>query len=167
MTSIDTQNSNLNDFDNPQQFISKLRTLHQQLPHVLDDFIKYYVFYNKNPDYPEYSQMFENIKSNLNTLNTNLFKLSNAVETCINNTNISYTEIDDLIQSEKEKNRDIKLELGILEQNNNASSELISDYKNIYEYEYLRNWSMVFSILIVGLTISKIFKSPTPNVNTR
>jgi hypothetical protein len=138
-----------------------------QLPAILEDFKKYYVLYNKDPQDATYQQMFQNIKSNLNTLNTNLFKLSTAVETCINNTNISYTEIDDLIQSEKEKNRDIKLELGILEQNNNASTELISDYKNIYEYEYLRNWSMVFSILIVGFTISKIFKSPTPNVNTR
>ena len=149
------------------KFIKQIHTLQSQLPAILEDFKKYFVFFNKNPGDAEYQQMFQNIKSNLTTLQSNLFKLSNNVESCINKINTSYSNIDYLIQLEKEKNTKLKLALGIVEQNNNASSELISDYKNIYEYEYLRNWSMVFSILIVGLTISKIFKSPTPNVNTR
>jgi hypothetical protein len=76
MTLIDTQHTNSNDFENPKIFISKLHALHEQLPHILEDFIKYYIFYNKNPDYPEYSQMFANIKGNLNTINSNLFILS-------------------------------------------------------------------------------------------
>ena len=43
MTLIDTQNTNLNDFENPKMFMSKLDALHQQLPHILEDFIKYYI----------------------------------------------------------------------------------------------------------------------------
>lgn len=144
-----------------------LETLQSQLPAILEDFKKYFVFYNKNPEDTEYQQMFQNIKSNLNTLNSGLFKLSNDVESCINKINTSYSEIDDLIQLEKAKNKKLKIELGIVEQNNNASTELIYDYKNMYEYGYLRNWSMVFSILIVGFTIAKIFKTPTPSVNAR
>lgn len=149
------------------KFIKQIDTLQSQLPAILEDFKKYFVFYNKNPEDAEYQQMFQNIKSNLTTLQSNLFKLSNNVESCINNINTSYSKIDDLIQSEKMKNKKLKVELGIVEQNNNASTELITDYKNMYEYGYLRNWSMVFSILIVCFTISKIFKTPTPTVNAR
>lgn len=156
-----------NNCSDTTKFIQQLETLQSQLPSILEDFKKYFVFYNKNPEDAEYQQMFQNIKGNLNTLNSSLFKLSNNVESCINNTNTSYSKLDDLIQSEKEKNKKLKLELGIVEQNNNASTELISDYKNMYEYGYLRNWSMVFSILIVCFTMSKIFKTPTPTVNTR
>lgn len=149
------------------KFIQQVETLQSQLPAILEDFKKYFVFYNKNPEDAEYQQMFQNIKSNLTTLQSNLFKLSNNVESCINKINTSYSKIDDLIQLEKEKNKKLKLALGIVEQNNNASTELIYDYKNMYEYGYLRNWSMVFSIFIIGFTMSKIFKTSTPNVNTR
>lgn len=148
------------------KFIKQIHTLQSQLPAILEDFKKYFVFFNKNPEDAEYQQMFQNIKSNLTTLQSNLFKLSNNVESCINKINTSYSNIDDLIQLEKEKNTKLKLALGIVEQNNNASTELISDYKNIYEYGYLRNWSMIFSIFIVGFTISKMFKAPSPTVNT-
>ena len=156
-----------NNCSDTTKFIQQLETLQSQLPSILEDFKKYFVFYNKNPEDAEYQQMFQNIKGNLNTLNSSLFKLSNNVESCINKTNTSYSKLDDLIQSEKEKNKKLKLQLGIVEQNNNASTELISDYKNMYEYGYLRNWSLVFSILIVCFTMSKIFKTPTPTVNTR
>jgi len=146
-------------------FTKQIDTLQSQLPSILEDFKKYYVFYNTNPADAEYQQMFQNIKSNLTTLQANLFKLSNDVESCINNINTSYSKIDDSIQLEKETNAKLKLELGIVEKNNNASTELIYDYKNMYEYGYLRNWSMIFSILIVGVAISKFFKTPAPTTN--
>ena len=56
------------------QFTTKLETLQNQLPAILEDFKKYYVFFKKNPEYPEYQQMFQNIKGNLNTINSDLFK---------------------------------------------------------------------------------------------
>jgi hypothetical protein len=46
----------------PSEFTNKLGTLQNQLPAILQDFQKYYVFYTKNPEYPEYQQMFQNIK---------------------------------------------------------------------------------------------------------
>ena len=39
----------------------------------LDDFKKYYVFYNKNPEYNEYKSHFENIKNNLNLHSCKIF----------------------------------------------------------------------------------------------
>ena len=65
-----------------------------------------------------------------------------------------------LIQKEKERNRELKLKLGIVEHKNNAATELIYDYKNMYSEEYLRNWDLFVSILIIGTSISKISKNP-------
>jgi hypothetical protein len=145
------------------QFTNKLETLQNQLPAILQDFQKYYVFYKKNPEYPEYQQMFQNIKGNLNTINSELFTLSNSVESSTDVLNTSLVKLYDLIKKEQETNRELKRKLGIVENENNASSELISDYKQMYSSEYLKNWGLFFSILVALSIISKTYKN---NVNT-
>jgi hypothetical protein len=147
-------------FKTPGIFKEKLQTLNQQLPAILDDFKKYYVFFNKNPEYPEYQNLFENIKGNLNKISSDLFILSNDVQSSTNEINKKMFALNVLIQTEKERNRELKLKLGIVEHKNNAATELISDYKNIYSEEYLRNWALFVSILIVGGVISKINRTP-------
>ena len=158
MTLIDTQNTNLNDFENPKMFMSKLDALHQQLPHILEDFIKYYIFYNKNPNYPEYSQMFANIKGNLNTINSNLFILSNAVDVNTDKVSQKMFGLNKLIQKEKKVNRVLKRKLGILEQQIDSTDEMIYDYNQMYDEGYLRNSALFLSILVSGLAISVVFK---------
>ena len=148
-----------NNIEEPIQFTTQLETLQSQLPAILSDFKKYYVFFNKNPEYPEYEQMFNNIKSNLNQINSDLFTLSNNVGVNTEEINDKLFILDALIREEKIKNRDLKVKLGVVEHKNSASIELISDYKQIYESGYLRNWALFISILIVGTAISKIYKS--------
>ena len=148
-----------NNFEDPIQFTTQLETLQSQLPAILNDFTKYYVFFNKNPEYPEYEQMFQNIKSNLNDINSQLFILSNDLQINTDKINEKLFALDVLIRKEKKKNRELKLKLGIIEHKNSAASELIYDYKEMYESDYLRNWALFLSIVVVGLTISKTFKS--------
>jgi len=141
---------------NPEILKEKLQILNQQLPAILDDFKKYYIFFNKNPEYPEYQNHFENIKGNLTKIHSELFILSNDVESSTQDINKKLFDLNVLIQQEKDRNRMLKRKLGIVENKNNASTELISDYKQIYNSEYLRNWALFFSILIIGTYISKI-----------
>lgn len=145
------------DFVKPDKYKDKLETLHSQLPSILDDFKKYYVFYNKNPENPEYQQIFQNIKGNLNKVNTDVFTITNDVQTNIDNINKKMFQMDTLIRKEKRKNKELKRKLGIVEHKNNASTELISEYKEIYNYGYLRNWALLLSILTVIVTIGKIY----------
>ena len=159
MTSlIDNQNSNIDDFDKPENFINKLHTLNEQVPSILDDFKKYYVFYNKNPDYPEYSQMFENIKSNLNNVNSNLFIISNKVDVNTENISKKMFELNVLIKKEKKINHKLKHKLGILDEQINSTDEMINDYSKVYDEKYLRNWALFLSIIICGLAITVTFK---------
>lgn len=138
----------------------KLQTLNQQLPAILGDFKKYYVFFNKNPENQEYQNSFENIKANLNKINSDLFILSNDVQSSTNELNKELLDLNDLIKLEKETNEKLKLKLGIVEDKNNAATELLHDYKYIYSEEYLRNWALFVSIFIVGASIVKINKNP-------
>jgi chromosome segregation ATPase len=150
----------LDNYTNPEKFKQKLNVLQQQLPSILIDFKKYYVFYNKNPEYDEYQQMFENIKSNLNKVNSELFSLSNNIETSTDDLNKLLFTLDRIIKQEKRQNRVLKRRLGIIEHKNNAASEMIDDYEEIYESGYLRNWGLCLSIIIVGFVIKNVYKNP-------
>ena len=159
MTNIDDEDIT-DSFKTPGIFKERLQTLNKQLPAILADFKKYYVFFNKNPEYPEYQNSFENIKGNMNKLSSDLFMVSNDVESATNEINKKLFALNVLIQKEKERNRELKLKLGIVEHKNSAATELIYDYKNMYSEEYLRNWGLFLSILIIGSSISKIGKNP-------
>jgi len=157
MTTLENENENINDnFKKPEVLRRKSNILNEKLPLILDDFKKYYVFFNKNPEYPEYQNIFENIKGNLNETNSELFLLSNEVESSTDKINKQLFDLNILIKNEKEINQKLKKEFGIIDYKNNAANELITDYKNIYESEYLRNWSIFLSILIIGFSISRI-----------
>jgi hypothetical protein len=159
MTSLEFNEDEFDNLKKPIEFSQSLETLQSQLPAVLNDFKKYYVFFNKNPDYPEYGQMFQNIKGNLNNINTQLFTLSNDVQSNTEKINQKLFILDTLIRKEKDKNRQLKEKLGIIEHKNSAASELIYDYKDMYDSGYVRNWALFLSIVAVGFTISKTFKS--------
>ena len=162
---MELQQDNLtDDLTKPQVFLSQINTLKEKLPSILDDFKKYYVFYNKNPEYDEYQQMFENIKSNLQSINSDLFMTSNNIEKDTENINDRLQKLNALITKEKIKNRQLKRRLGIVEKEYNGSDELISDYKEIYNLDYLTNFALFYGVVLLGLVIALKFKAPVAKV---
>lgn len=131
----------------------QLETMKSQLPAMLLDFQKYYVFLNKNPDFAEYQNMFQSVKDNLNNVNTQLFTLSNEVTSKINLLNNKLFSIDSEIDREKAINKKLKHKLNIIEHKGNASTEMLSDYQTIYETKYMHNWYLFLSILIISSSI--------------
>jgi len=168
MTNVDPNyytncEKNIND-DNTEElkgklnnFRGKISALEQQLPSVLEDYKKYYVFLNKNPEYPDYQQMFANIQANLTKIGSDFFTISNDVDTNIDLLNKKLICLNDLISKEKDKNTSLKKRLGIVEETSNAASELIYDYKKIYDECYLRNWALFFSIIIASFAVKNMY----------
>jgi len=146
-------------FKNASQFTDKLNSLKQQLPAVLDDFEKYYVFYNMNPSNNEYQRLFENIKNNLNSINSQSFVISNDVDKSINDVNTKLSSINLLIEQEKKTNIELKAKLAIIKQKGNSADIRINNYKQMYDIGYLKNWALFLSILIAGYAISKVSSS--------
>ena len=79
---MELQENMMDELPKPEVFLSQINTLKEKLPAILDDFKKYYIFYNKNPEYSEYQQMFESIKGNLQGINSELFMTKNNIEKC-------------------------------------------------------------------------------------
>ena len=147
-------------FNDPAIFTEKINTLKEQLPAILSDFKKSYISYKRNPGNPEYEQVFENIKANLNKINSQVFTISNDINVNTDDINKKLLTINILIKKEKEKNEILKRRLNIVERNNNKSTELISNYKEMYDSEYLRNWGIFLSLIAALTFISKVYKKP-------
>jgi len=161
---MDLQENMMDDLPKPQVFLSQINTLKEKLPAILDDFKKYYIFYNKNPEYNEYQQMFESIKGNLQNINSELFMTTNNIEKGTEDINSKLQIINKLIAKEKIKNRKLKRQLGIVEKKYNGSDELISDYKEMYNLDYLNNFALFMGILTLGVMLSKKFLQRVPVV---
>jgi hypothetical protein len=143
----------------PEKLNAELQTLYKQIPTILDDYKKAYLFYNKNPQNNEYQQTLETVTNQLNNIASKLFMLYNNIETDTEEINKKLFILNILIQNAKEKNQKLKRKLGFVEHRHNVTDDMINDYKLTYNIGYLRNWGLVLSIIIVGFTISKVFKN--------
>lgn len=111
-----------------------------------------------HPNNEEYQTQYQNVINNLANVLSKLFSVSNDVQINIDNLNKKLFEFDILIREERDKNKDLKKKLGIVENKSNAASEMISDYKDIYDKRYLRNWSLLLSSILCIVAIGTVFK---------
>jgi hypothetical protein len=141
-----------------KQYEEKLVNLNAGTNILLDEFNKLYVITKMNPSDQEYQQKYQNTINSLSEVLSNLFIISNDIQVNTNEINKDLFELDGLIRIERDINTELKEKLKNIGNANSASSEMISDYKNIYNYNYLRNWSLLISSLLCLGTIGIIFK---------
>ena len=151
------ENSQINYVRNETDYLYNVKTLQEKLPAILDDFKKYYVFFNKNPTYSEYQTIFENIKGNLNSINSDLFKILNDIERNTNNISDNFTEVNKIIKDEKNKNTKLKYIYDKINNNLNGSRTMIDEYKQIYNEKYLNNVFIFIGIIVSGVILTKVF----------
>jgi len=147
----------LSKLTSPDEINEKLQTIKEKTPSILTDFKTVFVLYNKNPEYTEYQQMFTNIKANVSNISSQLFTALNDVQFNVDELNKKLFCLNGIIVEEKNKNKTLKEFYGIIEEKNNAASELIYDYKKIYEEGYLRNWGLIISIIIIVFAVKNIY----------
>jgi len=164
--SLSKTNIKLDDYLNPNEVNQNLLTLLEKIPPVLDDFKRYYVFYYRNPENTEYQQIFSNLQNNIDSFGTKLFELLNSIDVNTDKLNEKLNCLNSMILNEKKKNATLKSRFGVIENKTNASSELIYDYKNMYEEGYLRNWGLVISILIVGFLVKNTYSNINGDMNS-
>ena len=154
----------LNNKNNYDQNNEKLSQLIDTFFSILDDFMKYYVFYNKNPDYEEYSNLYYEKKNQIQQINTELFKLKNSIENETQKINNNVFIINEELEKQKIKNKKLKEMLKNIKKVNNGSDELIDDYKEIYKLNYIYNIAMFLGIVISGGILISITRKP---INTK
>lgn len=143
----------------PLELTNKIKTLQEKLPVILDDFKKYYVFFNKNPTYNEYQTIYENLKANLNSISNELLIIANDVEKNSKNIGDALLEINKLIENEKKQNFKFKtIETG-LDNVYNGSKIMINEYKYLYNENYIKNILIFLGIGVAITTLIKVFSN--------
>jgi CCR4-NOT transcriptional regulation complex NOT5 subunit len=147
----------------PNELQNKVTILEERLPAVLDDFKKYYVFFNKNPTYSEYQNIYNNLQDNLNSINTELLEISNTTQKNSKNISDYLIKLNQSIEEEKKKNRRFKLLENKITNNYGDSKIMIDEYKQLYNDDYIKNVLIVFGILVSGITLFKVFSNKGQN----
>jgi len=156
---LENEDMNLN-FKNPEEYINKLDEKNGGMDLLLDDFKKIHVTAKMDPENEDIQAKYQDIISNINQLQLKLFPLSNDIQANVDDMNKQLSELDRLIRIERDKNKKLRQKLGMVEDKNNSSLEMINDYKEIYQINYLRNWALFLSTIICIFTIKTIYKNP-------
>lgn len=136
-----------NDYDKNNE---QLKTLVETYFSVIDDFMKYYILYKKDPEVSEYSNAFFDAKNQIKKINAGIFALKNQIENSSSKINNSVFQISKRLEKEKEKNERLKKLLAHSKKANNGSDILIEDYIKNYRRQYISNITMMIGIGIVG-----------------
>ena len=144
-----------------QQFDEKINSIKDQFFSALDDFKKYYVYFNKNPEVNEFQNYYATSKGQLQIMSKDLFLTTTNIDKNIELLNDKMMEISKELEKEKLKNDKLMKQGDALQNTENGSEILIDDAKTEYNMQYYRNWEMFFGIVIVLELILRIFKKPS------
>ena len=142
-----------------KQINEKIVTIKSQFFSALDDFKKYYVYFNKNPEVNEFQNYYANSKGQLQTMNRNMFLMTNNIEKNIEILNKKVLLLSIKLNNEKKLNKNMTDLINNLENTQNGSEILIDDSKTKYNIQYYKNIEIFIGILIIGGLMSKIFKN--------
>jgi ribosome-binding ATPase YchF (GTP1/OBG family) len=135
----------------------QLDALNSQFYSILDDYKKYYIFFNKNPDYQDYATAYANVKSNIQSINSNVFRISGEAESALNKLMEDTKDINAKIQQEKILNEKLKNNLGLIKTNTASANVMISNYKEVYREQYIRNLTTFLGLFLSTFVIFKVY----------
>ena len=141
---------------NASKYKHKLADYAESFPHMLDDFKKYYIFFNKNPNVNEYEQMFSSMKTNIQQIISQVFVTTNEIQQNIDDLNIHILDLNREIKKEKTKNLDLKKKLDVLNSESDATGIMIDNYRETYNIQYFINFLILLGILLVCFLLSSV-----------
>jgi biopolymer transport protein ExbB/TolQ len=115
---------------------------------VLDDFQKYYIASHLDPDNEDSFREFDNSKAHLQQLSSELFFISNEMQTKINEQTEAAIQITYDISGAWIINDKLIKEKSNAENSVNGSRILIEDQRTAYNIQYVRNIELFVGILI-------------------
>ena len=146
----------------PQQFNEKINNIKTQFFSALDDFTKYYVYFNKNPEVNEFQNFYANSKSQLQTMSKELFLITNNINKIIEEIDIHVSSISIKLQDEEELYNKLMELLENIDNTQDGSQILNDDSKKKYNDQYYKNIEISMGIIIGIILLVKLFKKATP-----
>ena len=138
------------------QFNEQINNIKSQFFSALDDFTKYYVYYNKNPEVNEFQNYYANSKSQLQTMSKDLFLTTNNIDKNIEYLDNEMLQISIKLENEKKLNKEMTELINNLQNTQNGSEILIDDSKTKYNLQYYTNVEIFIGILILSGLLTKL-----------
>ena len=142
----------------------KLIALTNQYNFLITDFVKYFVFFNKNPSVDEYRNLYNSNKGQIQSVFTDLVTLKSNIEKEVGQMNSKVQ----LITTEINNNEKIYNNLFTLNlQSSNTrdgSVSLIDETKEIYNKQYYLNVELFIGILLLLFMYFNPFSKQTTNL---
>ena len=144
-----------------KQFNEKINNIKSQFFSALDDFKKYYVYFNKNPEANEFQNYYVNSKGQLQNMSRDLFLTTNSINKNIDALDKLMAAISAKLDDEKKLNKEMMELISNLQNTHNGSEILIDDSKEKYNKQWTRNVEMFLCIIFISVRLfgSSIFKS--------
>ena len=139
------------------QFNEKIQNINTQFFSALDDFKKYDVYYNKNPQVNEFQNYYTNSKGQIQTISKNLFILTNDIYKSIEELDKNMSIISKKLNIEKqlyEKMNELALNL---DNTQNGTEILITDSKTNYNAQYYHNIEIFVGTIIISSLLATMF----------
>lgn len=122
---------------NFKKYETKITNLKTQFFSLLDDFQKYYIFYNKNPENDEYQKMYSDIKGNVQSSISELFSITNELELKTEDINNNIQTVKTSLDSEKQTNTNLKKRIGYMDGITQGSVILNDTTKELNTEQYV------------------------------
>jgi hypothetical protein len=146
-----------------KQFNEQINTIKTQFFSALDDFKKYYVYFNKNPEVNEFQNFYANSKGQIQTMSRQLFLTSNNIDKMIEELDQRVSSVSVKLEEEEELYKKLMELTQNLDNTQDGSQILIDDSKKKYNDQFYKNVEIFIGIIIVIGLLSKLFKkSPIP-----
>ena len=141
-------------------FDEKIKGIQNSFLSALDDFKKYYVYYNKNPEVSEYQNFFTTSISQVQKLNSDIFLITNTIQKNIQNLNKEIEAVSNNIDSEKDLNSELLSLINNIQTTEDGSTTMIGDAKEEYNRQYYKNWELFIGIIVfIGMSIKMLKKT--------
>ena len=144
------------------KFDEKIKNIKVMFLSALDDFKKYYVYYNKNPEVDEFQNFFANSKGQLQGLNSEIFSVTNTIQKNIQDLDTEMQVMSHKLKDEKDVNGELLTLINRIRTTQNGSEIMIDDAKDEYNIQYYKNWELFIGILILTGVSVKMLNGPIP-----
>jgi len=148
------------------KFDEKIKSLQKGFFSALDDFQKYYVFYNKNPEVDEYQNFFANSKGQLQSYNSEIFLVTNQIQQKIKVLNYEMNIIGKKLKVEKKVNTELLKLINQIQTTEGGSAIMIDDAKDEYNIQYYKNWELLILAFAFFSISMKLFTQTKINTST-
>jgi len=139
------------------KYNEQLNNLSSTFFSLIDDYKKYYVYTNKNPEVNEYQNFFFNAETQIQNTNKELVNLTNLIKNDIKQLDKLINDINIKLATEKDLNKELSNLFSNLKNNNNGSSIMLDETTIMYNKQYLWNIEIFIGIIILCfLTVSNL-----------